>query len=61
MDEATFALPAAVLRQDAVIIDEQEGHIVLTVRLPVDLIQDNHALLMALSEIVIRLFAVADY
>ena len=33
------------------IIDEQENHIVLTVRVPIDLIRDNHALLMALSEI----------
>jgi hypothetical protein len=44
-------LPAAVLRQDAVIIDEQENHIVLTVRVPLDWIRDNHATLMALCEI----------
>ena len=36
--------------EDACIIDEQENHIVLTERLPIDLIRDNHALLMALSE-----------
>jgi hypothetical protein len=37
--------------QDACIIDEQENHVVLTVRVPLDLIRDNHAMLMALSEI----------
>jgi hypothetical protein len=37
-------------KEDACIIDEQENHIVLTVRVPLDLIRDNHALLMALSE-----------
>lgn len=51
MGEATFTLPAAVLRQDAVVIDEQENHIVMTMRLPIDLIRNNHTTLMALSEI----------
>jgi hypothetical protein len=46
-----ITLPAAILQEDACIIDEQENHVVLTVRVPLDLIRDNHALLMALSEI----------
>jgi hypothetical protein len=46
-----FRMPAAILQQDAVVIDEQENHIVMTLRLPIDVIRDNHATLMALSEI----------
>jgi hypothetical protein len=46
-----ITLPAAILQEDAAVIDEQENHIVLTVRVPLDLIRDNYALLMALSEI----------
>jgi hypothetical protein len=48
---AIITLPAAILQEDAAVIDEQENHIVLMVRVPIDLIRDNHALLMALSEI----------
>ena len=44
-------LPTGILMEDACIIDEQENHVVLTVRVPLDLIRDNHAVLMALSEI----------
>jgi hypothetical protein len=51
MDLPTFFLPAAVLQQNAVVIDEQENHIVLTVRVPRDWIRDNHPTLMALCEI----------
>jgi hypothetical protein len=46
-----ITLPAAILQEDAVVIDEQEDHIVMTLRVPLDLIRDNHPLLMALSEI----------
>jgi hypothetical protein len=38
-------------QQDLDIIDEQETHVVLTVRVPIDLIRDNLSLLKALSEI----------
>jgi hypothetical protein len=48
---STFFLPTTVLQQDAVIIDEQESHIVLTVRLPIDWIRDNQTTLRALIEI----------
>jgi hypothetical protein len=47
----TFVLPTAILQEDACVIDEQENHIVLTVRVPLDLIRNNHPVLMALSEI----------
>jgi hypothetical protein len=46
-----FMLPRAILQQDAVVIDEQENHIVMTLRLPIDVIRDNLTTLMALSEI----------
>jgi hypothetical protein len=49
-----FMLPTGILKEDAAIIDEQEYHVVLTVRLPIDAIRDNHAMLMALSEIATR-------
>ncbi len=51
---AGFLLPVGVLREDAAIIDEQPHHVVLTVRVPINWIRDNHALLMALSEIAMR-------
>ena len=50
LNPAAIVLPKGILMEDACIIDEQENHIVLTERLPIDLIRDNHALLMALSE-----------
>jgi hypothetical protein len=46
-----FSMPAAILKQDAVVIDEQENHIVMTLRLPIDVIRDNLTTLTALSEI----------
>jgi hypothetical protein len=45
---SAFVLPTGILQQDFEIIDEQEAHIVLTVRVPIDLIRDNRALLTAL-------------
>jgi hypothetical protein len=48
---AAFVLPTGILQHDAVIIDEQENHIVMTVRLPIDLIREKRALLTALLEI----------
>ena len=48
----SFMLPTGILQQDMDIIDEQENHIVLTLRVPIDWIRKNHAMLMALSEIV---------
>jgi hypothetical protein len=47
----TFVLPKSILQQDFDIISEQEDHIVLTVRVSLDLIRDNERLLMALLEI----------
>lgn len=51
MESASFVLPTGILQQDFDIIDEQENHVVLTVRVPINLIRDNHAQLMALSRI----------
>jgi hypothetical protein len=51
LNPAAIVLPTGILQQDFDIIDEQENHIVLTVRVPIDLIRDNRALLMALLEI----------
>jgi hypothetical protein len=51
LNTSTIVLPAAILQQDAVVIDEQENHVVLTVRLPIDLVRNNHTTLMALYEI----------
>jgi hypothetical protein len=51
IEPSIITLPAAILLQDTVMIDEQENHVVLTLRLPIDLIRDNHATLMALCEI----------
>jgi hypothetical protein len=48
---STFTLPTAVLLEDAAIIDEQESHIVLTLRLPLDWIRRNQTTLRALIEI----------
>ena len=52
LNAATIVLPKGILQQDMEIIDEQESHIVLTLRVPIDWIRKNHAMLMALSEIV---------
>jgi hypothetical protein len=49
-NSGTFVLPRALLRQDVDIIDDQDEHIVLTLRLLKELIRDNHRLLMALAE-----------
>jgi hypothetical protein len=51
LNPAAIVLPTGILQQDFDIIDEQENHIVLTVRVPIELIRDNRALLMALLEI----------
>jgi hypothetical protein len=45
-----FVLPVGLLQQDADIIDDQENHIVLTLRLPKEVIRSNRALLRALAE-----------
>jgi hypothetical protein len=45
-----FVLPCGVLKEDVCIIDEQEHHVVLTVRVPLDLIRNKHALWQVLSE-----------
>jgi len=55
-----FVLPTGILQQDFDIIDEQENHIVLTVRVPLDLIRDNRALWMALLEMAERPTAPAE-
>src|SRR4029077_5062347 len=51
LNPTTIFLPAAILQQDAVVIDEQENHVVMTLRLPIDVIRDNQTTLMALIEI----------
>lgn len=51
MEGTRFLLPTGILEQDATIIDEQDDHVVLTLRVPISAIRENHALLMALSEI----------
>jgi hypothetical protein len=51
LNTTTIMLPAGILQQDAVVIDEQENHIVMTLRLPIDVIRDNQTTLMALIEI----------
>ncbi len=51
INPAAFVLPTGILTEDACIIDAQENHIVLTLRVPIDLIRDNHGLLRALLEI----------
>jgi len=55
-----FVLPTGILQRDFDIIDEQDDHVVLTVRVPLDLIRDNHALWKALSEIAAKPRAPAD-
>ena len=50
----SFKLPTGILQQDFEIIDEQENHVVLTVRVPLNLIRDNMPLLRALAEIATR-------
>jgi len=52
--------PTGILQRDFDIIDEQDDHVVLTVRVPLDLIRDNHALWKALSEIAAKPRAPAD-
>jgi hypothetical protein len=47
---AGFVLPAGILRQDFDMIDDQENHIVLTVRIPKEVIRKNQLLLHALME-----------
>lgn len=51
INPAAFTLPLGILQQDFDIIDEQENHVVLTVRVPLNLIRDNRDLLKALLEI----------
>lgn len=47
-----FTMSTAVLREDACIIDEQDGHLVLTLRISKETILRNHGLLAALSDAV---------
>jgi hypothetical protein len=49
-NSSTFILPLDLLQQDCDIIDDQDEHIVLTLRLLKQLIRDNHLLLMGLAE-----------
>jgi len=44
-------LPTAVFLEDAAVIAEQPDHVVLTFRLPIDLIRKNHLLLKELLKI----------
>jgi hypothetical protein len=54
LNPAAIMLPKGILQQDFDIIDDQENHIVLTVRVPKNLIRDNQRLWQALSEIAIE-------
>jgi hypothetical protein len=45
-----FVLPVGILQQDSSIIDEQDDHLVLTIRISKEAIRNNHLLLKALSE-----------
>jgi len=38
------------LRQDSVILDDQDNHLVLTLRVPKEFIRENHWMLSALSK-----------
>jgi hypothetical protein len=49
-NNSTFILPRVVLEQDCDIIDDQDEHIVLTLRLLKQLIRDNRQLLMGLAD-----------
>ena len=50
MADKGFVIPSEILRQDSVIIDDQDHHLVLTLRVPKQLIRSNLPLLMALAE-----------
>jgi hypothetical protein len=43
-------LPVVALQQDSLILDDQDNHLVLTLRISKQVIRDNHRLLMALAE-----------
>jgi hypothetical protein len=49
-NSSTFILPLDLLKQDCDIIDEQDEHIVVTLRLPKAWVRKNHGMLLALSE-----------
>jgi hypothetical protein len=42
---------AAALRRDSVILDDQDDHLVLTLRVPKELIRENFCMLGALSDV----------
>jgi hypothetical protein len=48
-----FVLPTGILNVDADIIDDQENHIVLTLRVSKEMIRSNRALLSALIEMAV--------
>jgi hypothetical protein len=43
-------LPVQVLQQDSVILDEQEDHVVITLRVPKEWVRNNLQLLMGLAD-----------
>jgi hypothetical protein len=43
-------LPVQALQQDSLILDDQGGHLVVTLRVSKELIRKNHGMLLALSE-----------
>jgi hypothetical protein len=47
---AAFVLPAGILQQDSSIIDDQHDHLVLTLRVPKEMVRKNRPLLQALVE-----------
>jgi len=50
INPASFEMPKGILFEDAVIIDDQDDHLVLTLRVPKDVIWKNRPLLSALVE-----------
>jgi hypothetical protein len=50
INPAAFVLPTGILQQDFDIIDEQDDHLVLTLRVPKEVIRKYQPLLQALME-----------
>jgi hypothetical protein len=49
-DSELFMLPRAALQVDSVILDNQEDHVVVTLRIPKAVVRDNLQLLMGLCD-----------
>jgi hypothetical protein len=49
-DSELRVLPVAALQMDSVILDDQEDHVVLTIRLPKEVVRNNLQLLMGIAD-----------